>query len=230
MNIERALVIAAHPDDDVLGCGATMHRLALEGRQVRVVFLGEGSTCRFSREEIEAGLSQAAVDQRQRFAREALAVLGVTDFAFNDLPCGRFDTVPIIEIAALVEKEIADFQPDTVFTHFVNDVHNDHQLTFQAVLQSTRPTSNATVRNVLSFEVLSTTEWRFVDAFQPNYFVDAEDHVSVKAEALACYHTETKSFPFPRSSEGVLALARMRGMQAGLRAAEAFMIVRSIER
>ena len=102
MDIRKALVIAAHPDDDVLGCGATLHKLVAEGHDVRVVFLGEGSTCRFAPGELTARAE--AIAQRQTFAKAALAVLGVTDYAFNDLACGRFDTVPIVEIAALVER------------------------------------------------------------------------------------------------------------------------------
>jgi LmbE family N-acetylglucosaminyl deacetylase len=227
MNIQRALVIAAHPDDDVLGCGATLHKLVAEGREVRVVFLGEGSTCRFTPEETAA--REAAIAQRETFAKAALAVLGVTDYGFNDLACGRFDAVPIVEIAAMVEREISSYAPDTVFTHWANDVNNDHQLTFQAVLQSTRPGSPSVVRNVLSFEVLSTSEWRFVESFQPQLFVNAEAHLAAKVAALACYETEVRDSPFPRSAEGVEAQARTRGMQAGLAAAEAFVVVRSIE-
>jgi LmbE family N-acetylglucosaminyl deacetylase len=227
MDIHKALVIAAHPDDDILGCGATLHKLVAEGHDVRVVFLGEGSTCRFAPDELDARAE--AIAQRQTFAKAALAVLGVTDYAFNDLPCGRFDTVPIVEIAALVEREVATYAPDTVFTHFAHDVNNDHQLTFQAVLQSTRPGSPSAVRHVLSFEVLSTSEWRFIESFQPQLFVNAEAHLAAKVAALACYETEVRDFPFPRSAEGVEAQAKTRGMQAGLAAAEAFMVVRSIE-
>jgi len=227
MNMQKVLVIAAHPGDDVLGCGATLHKLTAEGREVRVVFLGEGSTCRLVPEEhaAEAG----AVALRQTLARAALGVLGVTDFAFKDLAGGRFDAVPIVEIASMVDREIAAFAPDTVFTHCHHDVDSDHQLTFQAVLQSTRPGSPSTVCNVLSFEVLSTTEWRFVESFQPQFFVNAEAHLAAKFAALACYEAEVRDFPDPLSSEGVEAQARTRGMQAGLAAAEAFMVVRSIE-
>ena len=229
MNMERILVVAAHPDDDILGCGATMRKMVKRGKAIRVVFLGEGSTCRFATDQINSPEALEAIEQRSAFAREALAIVGVGDYAFNNLPCGRFDTVPIIEIGKMVEKEISDFQPDTVFTHFGQDTHIDHKLAAQAVLQATRPVALDPVRNVLSFEILSSTEWRFTEAFSPNFFVDVADEIQIKIESFSKYSSEERPFPFPRSPEGLEAQARMRGMQSGCRSAEAFMIVRSVE-
>ena len=177
MNMERVLVVAAHPDDDILGCGATMCKLVKRGKLVRVVFLGEGSTCRYAEDKIGSEETQHAIEQRNGFACEALAVLGVDDFVFHNLPCGRFDTIPIIDIGKLVEKEIAVFQPDTILTHFAHDTNNDHRLAFQAALQATRPGAQNLVRNMLSFEVLSSTEWGFTDVFNPNFFVNIEGEI-----------------------------------------------------
>lgn len=228
MRMNRILVVAAHPDDDVLGCGATIRKLVIEGWAVRVIFLGEGTTCRFPEEEIDSEDARAEILHRRNCAIDALGVLGVQDFHLYELPCGRFDTVPILHLARLVEKEIEYFCPDTIFTHFENDTNNDHRLAFQATLQATRPGALNRVANLLSFEVASSTEWRFVDCFQPNFFVDVENEIEWKIQALAKYDTEQRPFPFPRSPEGLRAQSMVRGMQAGLRAAEAFSIVRSI--
>jgi LmbE family N-acetylglucosaminyl deacetylase len=229
MNMKRVLVVAAHPDDDVLGCGATMSKLIKSGKAVRVVFLGEGSTCRYEEGQIDSDEAQRTIEQRNGFAREALAVLGVDDYVFHNLPCGRFDTIPIIDIGKRVELEIAAFRPDTVISHFANDTNNDHRLAFQATLQATRPRAQNLVSNVLSFEVLSSTEWRFTDVFNPNFFINVENEIDAKIEAFGKYVTEERPFPFPRSPEGLMAQSRVRGMQAGCRNAEAFVIVRSIE-
>ena len=229
MNMERVLVVAAHPDDDVLGCGATISKLIKSGKAVRVVFLGEGSTCRYEEGQIDSDEAQRTIEQRNGFAREALAVLGVDDYVFHNLPCGRFDTIPIIDIGKRVEMEIAAFRPDTVISHFANDTNNDHRLAFQATLQATRPGAQNLVSNVLSFEVLSSTEWRFTDVFNPNFFINVENGIDAKIEAFGKYVTEKRPFPFPRSPEGLMAQSRVRGMQVGCHYAEAFVIVRSIE-
>ena len=227
--MDNVLVVAAHPDDDILGCGATMHKLIRNGKFVRVVFLGEGTTCRFPEGQRDSEEARRTIEQRADFARAALAVIGVKDFAFYNLPCGSFDTVPIIRIAALVEEEIAFSKPDTILTHFTNDTNNDHRLTFQATIQATRPGALNFVQNILSFEVLSSTEWRFTEVFKPNFFVNTEADIAAKITALGKYETEQRPFPFPRSPEGLATQSKMRGMQVGLRDAEAFSIVRSVE-
>lgn len=229
MDMQRILVVAAHPDDDILGCGATMNKLIGRGKEVRVVFVAEGSTCRFERETVASPEAREAVEQRSQCAREALRVVGVRDLAFHDLPCGRLDTVPLIDIGKFVEQEITQFRPDTVLTHFEHDANNDHRIVFQAVLQATRPGAQNFVANLLSFEVASSTEWRFTKAFLPNFFVNVEGEIKVKEEALSKYVTEQRPFPFPRSPQGMVAQSQVRGAQAGCRNAEAFMIIRSIE-
>lgn len=229
MNMERILVVAAHPDDDVLGCGGTLRKMVKKGKSIRIMFLGEGSTCRFSPDRINSQEALETIEQRASFARESLAILGIDNYSFHDLPCGRFDTVPLIEIGKIVEDEITDFRPDTVFTHFAHDTHRDHQLASQATLQATRPVILDPVRNVISFEILSSTEWRFTEAFNPNFFVDIHEELDTKIESFSKYITEERPFPFPRSPEGLTAQATMRGMQVGCLSAEAFMIVRSVE-
>ena len=227
--MHRVLVVAAHPDDDILGCGATMRRLVKQASSVRVLFLGEGSTCRYEGDQVNTKEAQTAIKQRQKFAHEALDVLGVDDYVFHDLPCGRFDTTPIIDAGKRVESEIAAFLPDTIFTHFAHDTNNDHRVTFQATLQATRPGAMNQVDNLISFEILSSTEWKFIDVFTPNLFINIENEIDAKIESFGKYSTEQGSFPFPRSPKGIMVQSNMRGMQVGCHNAEAFCIVRSIQ-
>ncbi len=225
----RVLVVVAHPDDEVLGCGATIHKIIRGGGIVRVLILGEGSSCRYPKEMLESEQVRLDIAQRRRFADNSLAVLGVTDVVFGDIPCGRFDSVPIIDIGKQIEMQIADFRPDTVITHFVSDANSDHRITFNATIAATRPVPQGIVKTVLSFETSSSTEWRFVDVFRPSLFVDVTDHIDTKIKAFECYMpTEGKPFPFPRSEIGLMTLARYRGMQAGVCCAEAFEVVRCV--
>jgi LmbE family N-acetylglucosaminyl deacetylase len=225
----RVLVVSAHPDDEVLGCGATIHKILSQGGQVCVLILGEGSTCRYATGLLSSAEARAAIAQRRGFADQALASLGVVNAVFGDLPCGRFDQVPLIDIGKQIEEQICQFQPDTVLTHFGQDANSDHRRAFNAVIAASRPVPGSPVRNVMSFETLSSTEWRFVETFQPNLFIDIDAHIDAKVKAFNFYFpTEGKEFPFPRCEEGLRLQARVRGMQVGLSHAEAFQIVRSV--
>lgn len=224
----KVLVVAAHPDDEVLGCGGTIAKYKAQGADVRIVFLGEGSTARFAQSEIGSDKACAAIAHRAHCAKVAADIMGLDEPVFHGFPCCRFDTVPLIEVGKIVEEEIAMFGPDTILTHTDVDTNIDHRITFQACLQATRPGANNTIANVLSFEVQSSTEWRFVDQFKPNLFVDISDTVQQKVDAMAAYDTEVKPYPFPRSADGIKAFAMVRGMQAGVAHAEAFQIIRSI--
>ena len=225
--MERALIIAAHPDDEVLGCGGLISKYRRLGISFKVVFVGEGSSCRFDDPNSEESL--AAVKQRTESAKKALSFLGVREFEFHDFPCGRLDQVPIISINKIIESSIKQFNPDTVFTHSPNDANNDHKIIFDATIMSTRPGAQNHVFRLMSFEILTSSEWRFTNTFLPNYFEEiSERDLDVKWKALALYESEIKSYPFPRSKEGLWALAMTRGMQAGFAYAEAFNLVREL--
>ena len=227
--MKRAIIVAAHPDDEVLGCGGVISKYRAMNVEFMVVFVGEGSTCRFETLAGEAPL--LAIQQRSGFAEKALGSLGVKEFEFHDLPCGRLDQVPIISINKIIEKAIFAFKPDTVFTHSPSDVNNDHKIVFNSTLMATRPGAQNHVARLLCYEVLSSSEWAFSNGFAPNYFEEIRQvDLDRKWEALACYESEIKNYPFPRSREGIQALAMMRGMQAGLQYAEAFHLVREIRR
>lgn len=226
----RILVVAAHPDDEVLGCGGLLAKSRAEGKDCLALILGEGSTCRFATADTTPPEVAAAVAERQDAAQTAAKILGGVELVFHDLPCGRFDQIPLIEIGKRIEREIAKFDPDTVLTHSRKDVNNDHRISFQATLQATRPGAQNHVHSVLTYEVLSSSEWAFVEQFQPQLFVQIDDFIERKVAAMNAYAKEQRPYPFPRSAEGLRTHAMMRGMQVAARFAEAFEVVRSMVR
>ena len=223
--MKRVPIVAAHPDDEVLGCGGLISKYQPQGVEFKVIFIAEGSSCRFSDSFCEE--SADAINQRTRAAMKAMDILQVQNVEFHDLPCGRLDQVPIISINKIIEDAVRNFDPDTVFTHSLYDANNDHKIVFNSTIMATRPGAQNHVLRLLSYEILSSSEWAFTSAFSPNYFEKiSEADISLKWRALESYESETKSYPFPRSREGVRAQAMMRGMQAGFAYAEAFHLIR----
>ena len=227
--MNRVLVIAAHPDDEVLGCGATISKYSRQGVQFMVLFIAEGSSCRYA--DPKCAESIATIAARTQQAINALTLLGVKDYQFNDLPCGRLDQAPIIEINKVIEQAIRKFDPDTILTHSALDANNDHRLVCRATIMATRPGPQNRVARLLSYEVLSSSEWAFGEAFAPTSFEQInEQDLNLKWQALAAYETEVKAYPFPRSEQGVRAQAMIRGMQAGAPLAEAFYMIREFRK
>ncbi len=212
------LVVAAHPDDEVLGCGGTIARLCAEGEDVHIAILGEGQTSR--------GPDDNTVMALRRQVAQAAELLGTQHVSHYTLPDQRFDTVPFLEIVQYVEGLIALAVPDTIFTHHGGDLNLDHQITHRAVLTATRP-GTSPVRKLYAFETPSSTEWAFGSpAFAPNVFVGIDP--ARKVAAMQVYESEAREVPHPRSPQMLRALAHWRGAQAGLRYAEAFQLVRAI--
>lgn len=216
MNI---LVVAAHPDDEVLGAGGAMAKHVKNGDKVSVIILGQGM---FSREEKE---QTAKLDQLQSDSKNALSKLGVSDIQFLDFPDNSFDSVPLLKIVKAVEKKLQETKPATIYTHHFSDLNVDHRMTFRAVLTAARPI-NQHVKKILCFEIPSSTEWSSESFFQPNYFVDVSDTIEQKIDSLKEYKTEMRDFPHSRSIEYVEALAKVRGGAANMKAAEAFILIR----
>lgn len=224
----RVLVVAAHPDDEVLGCGATIARHADAGDEVHVLILGEGSTSRSPRRE---DADRAEVERLRGMAAAAGDVLGVKTVTVLDLPDNRFDTVPLLDVVKRVEEEVARREPELVYTHHGGDLNVDHGVVFRAVLTATRPVPGCGVRTVLAFEVPSSTEWAFGQLeprFAPNHFVGVAETLERKVAALREYDGELREFPHPRSAGGLEALARRWGSAVGLPAAEAFVTARDV--
>lgn len=226
--MNRILIIAGHPDDEILGCGGFIakHR---SSKRIRVVFLAEGTTARYAAHEIGSANALRDISSRADSARRALGALGIDDMTFHNLPCGRLDQVPILDLNKIIEDEVARFLPDTLITHSEHDVNNDHRIIYRSVLMATRPVWEHQVSTLLCFETLSSTEWNFSSPFEPNYFEPlSAAEVALKSDALACYESEVREYPHPRSKEGIETLARYRGVQAGVPYAEAFRIIRTI--
>ena len=222
---ERILVVAAHPDDEVLGCGATVARLTREGHEVFLAVLGEGVAARSTARE--AGDVKAL----QECSRRAAALLGAKDLFLHTLPDNRFDTVPLLDVVKIVEDLVERLRPQVVYTHHGGDLNIDHAITARAVLTATRPVPGCAVRELLLFEVPSSTEWAFqrhAPAFRPTVFTDVRDTIETKVQAMALYEGEVRAFPHPRSAEALRAIARRWGSVAGVDAAEAFELVRTI--
>jgi len=213
---ERVLVVAAHPDDEVLGCGGTIARHAAEGDDVHIIFAADGETARV----------QAARHNRNMDAQEAMKVLGAKSVFFCDYRDQMLDTLPLIEITRKIEEEGRRLRPTIVYTHHAGDLNQDHRIVHQATMTAFRPLPESPVHAIYTFEVLSSTEWGA--GFVPNHFVDITDYYRVKLEALNCYHNEMRPYPHARSLTSVNSLTSMRGASIGRERAEAFMTMRTI--
>ena len=230
--MNRIMIIAAHPDDDILGCGGFMSKYRNSGKEFKVIFIAEGSSCRYFENEIKTSGVKSEITKRNNFGINALKYLGIDDYSFYNLPCGRLDTLAIIDINKIIENEIANFQPDTIFTHSENDTNNDHRIVNRSTMMATRPVPGNKLNRIFSYEVLSSSEWNFGSKFfEPNYFVElSEQNVIEKINALNYYLSEIKAYPFPRSTDGIKTICKQRGMQVGIHYAEAFKLLKSIER
>lgn len=225
---ESILVVAAHPDDEVLGCGGTMARLANEGHEVRIAILAEGMTSRYQQRE---QANQKQLQHLHNNAQQAAEKVHAKELVLCKLPDNRLDTIPLLEVVKLVEDLIEKFRPAVIYTHHPGDLNVDHGVVHRAVLTATRPIPGQRVREIYAFEVPSSTEWAFQrlePSFRPSVFVDISATLETKVSALACYDTETRKFPHPRSPEAVRAIAMRWGTVAGFQAAEAFELIRSL--
>lgn len=212
------LVVGAHPDDEVLGAGGAIAKHAAAGEEVHILILTEGTTQQYDDDSL--------VQQKQEEARRCADHLGAKAVHFGDHPDMRLDEVPHVEVNAVIERICDEIEPDVVYTHSRREINRDHVEAHDSTLVATRP--NSGVSTVLAYEIPSSTDFSTtVDGFEPNLFVDIEDHLDTKIEAFEQYETELREYPHPRSGEALRAIAKARGAASGIVAAEAFDVLRA---
>ena len=226
---QKILVIAAHPDDEVLGCGGTIARHADAGDNVQILIVAEGSTSRqLKRDRTQASEELSALEKA---AKASCSILGAAGVELLNLPDNRLDSIDRLDLIKQIEDRIKWQQPQIIYVHHAGDVNIDHRRLHEAVITACRPTPGQTVKRILSYEVASSSEWQppgSAPAFLPNWFVDISSQWLQKRQALMAYDTEMRPWPHARSLEALEHLARWRGAQAGVEAAEAFFLLRQL--
>ena len=227
----RVMVVAAHPDDEVLGCGGTIARHHDVGDNVYLLIVAEGLTSRqCERNHLQVGDQLSAL---ARAANTAGSILGASRVELLGLPDNRLDSIDRLDIIKLIEERITIFEPQIVYVHHAGDLNIDHRRLHEAVVTACRPMPGHVVRRLLSFEVPSSTEWQPAGsalAFNPNWFVEITDQWERKREALLAYESEMRTWPHARSIQAIEHLARWRGAQVGVEAAESFQLLRLLEK
>ncbi|WP_018969630.1 PIG-L deacetylase family protein [Rubritalea marina] len=223
---KNILVVAAHADDEILGCGGTMAKHADAGDDVAVIFLTNGVGSRGAGEE-----DSQNVELRDCSAQKALGIVGARSLTRLELPDNAMDSVSRLEIIQALEPYIKSFQPETIYTHHGGDLNIDHRRVLEAVLTACRPQPGSFLSQIYSFEVASSTAWQgssLSSAFSPNHYIDISQQLDRKLTALEAYSEEMRDFPHARSIKALEVQAKFRGAQVGLEAAEAFVLERSI--
>lgn len=227
--MKNVLVIAAHPDDELLGEGGTIRKFSNMGICCRAVIVGEGIT---ARAEKRNNVDFYQLDKLKKDALNAATIIGYQSIDFCDLPDNRLDGMELLDVIKIVSFYVEKYHPDTIFTHHYGDLNIDHRIVCEAVLTACRPVGDYFVETIYSFETPSSTEWNYIykKPFTPNVYIDITKTADVKIKAMKCYQSESSVFPHPRSSEALEALAVLRGSNVGLKKAEAFMLLRGIYR
>ena len=225
----RILVVAAHPDDEVLGCGATIAKHAKQGDEVNIVILAEGATSRDKKRNRKQRSSD--LSKLSEAAYKAKEILGANSLTLHDFPDNRMDSVDLLDIVKVIENHVNRIEPEIIYTHHAGDVNIDHRRIQEAVVTACRPFPSQFVKTLLFFEVPSSTEWQTPASalpFVPNWFVDVSGTLAVKLQALEAYQSEMRPWPHVRSLDAVIHLARWRGASVGVESAEAFVSGRNL--
>ncbi len=223
--MSKILVVAAHPDDELLGVGGTVRRLSDEGNEVYALIMAEGITSRSDKREDS---DQSELDALKKDSRKACETVGYKDVEFCGLPDNRMDSLDLLDVIKKLTPFIEKYSPEIIFTHHHGDLNIDHRITNEAVLTCTRPMLGEKVKKIYAFETPSSTEWNYnyTEPFTPNVYYDITQTVDFKIKGMDCYKSERREYPHPRSGEALEALAKVRGSQCGFEKAEAFMLLR----
>lgn len=224
--MSKVLVVAAHPDDEVLGLGATIKKLSID-HEVTILIVTEGCSSQYRGQDVER-----IVQEKKDMAKKAAAVLGAKNVLFGDLPDMQLDRITHTEVNAVIERAVEKIQPDIVFTHHYGDVNLDHQMCYKSTMVATRPSVGSCVKKIYTYEVLSATEWQSSSAthvFIPNTYVEVDKQMlDAKKEAMKIYAMEFRKYPHTRSTEAIDNLAGFRGQSVGVATAEAFCLIREV--
>lgn len=226
--MKRVLIVAAHPDDEVLGMGGTIAKYAMNGDSVAVLIVTDGSSSQYrDNEDLEQ-----IIENKKRETQESARILGISRIYYGDQPDMKLDVTAHVDVNNAIEKVIDDFAPDVVYTHFPGDINNDHECVYKSTLVACRPVPGQTVKELYSYSVPSSTEWNVQNTqnvFTPNVFVDISGgYEEKKYSAMSAYSTELRDYPHPRSVEALKVLDRAVGVQVGMECAESFMLHRCI--
>jgi len=217
------LIVAAHSDDEAIGCAGTMAKHVAAGDDVHVLFMTDGVSSRLDQKN--------DIDHRSSSAENASAVIGVKSIENLDFPDNKMDRVPLLDVTQAIERKVKALQPDAIYTHHIGDLNVDHQITHKAVITACRPQPASYVKEIYSFEVLSSTEWQSPGflPFTPNVFVDISNYIDIKREALEAYSSEMREAPHSRNIDNIIRNAEVRGHAVGVAHAEAFTSLRELK-
>jgi len=218
------LIIAAHPDDEILGCGGIIRKKAKAGVDSYVLILTDGSSKRYSHSQ-KVTLKNNALSANE--------TIGTKKVFFENLPNQGLDTIPLLQIIRVIEHHIDNLNIDTIFTHHGGDLNKDHRIVYEATITAARPLPEQKIKHIYTYNVASSTEWNSFgpkDIFIPNYFMDIENEIEDKIDAMKCYKSECRKYPHPRSPESLRCHAGYWGLMAGMKCAEPFHLIRAIEK
>lgn len=224
---KKILIVAAHPDDEVLGCFGTVARLIKDGYEAYTLILGEGKTSRDEQRVVENKKNEIATLNSE--IQKANDAIGIKKVFVESFPDNRFDSVDLLDIIKVISKVKDEIKPDIIFTHYENDLNIDYQITYKAVITATRPMQDECVKEIYSFEILSSTEWNYPLSFSPDTYFDITNTLNLKLNAMKEYSSELCEYPHPRSIKGIELNAQYNGMRVGKEYVESFKSIRVIK-
>ena len=222
MKKNKILIVAAHPDDEILGCGGTIAKLK-NSHEIKVLFMTNGVSAR--------GENKQKIKRRRIACENLFKYLNLSKPTFLNFPDNQMDKVPLLKVIKKIEKKIKLFKPETNITHYSHCLNIDHRITYEATITACRPINKLSVKKILSFEIPSSTDWALFKGknFQPNYFIDISKHIKNKIDSLKFYKEELRNYPHSRSITAIKALASVRGVSCGVKYAEGFYLNRFVD-